>query len=405
MTQIIAACGTTQSGGHGATLLAEDHITSIARYVNSQYNEILHRHADVEGLMHYTDAIYNGELTRLELVDILSDSDELKGVRWIDSDAEIELVSTYGIHCGIATYTAYLMQSLSKICNVGIFPVNDGVPPRIDFDGVLVYQHEFGIFGDSIPVSQRAVVAWHTVLEDHPIPPYADAHIVHSPEVLDKFPEGSVHFIPHGTMVFDRNVSTWAAREALGLPQKVPIILIFGFRTPNKSYDTLLQIIEHAHRQEKDIMAIFTAAPHGAEDPSWGEHFARYQNSDYVRVLHSWLSEEEVSLYALASSIFLFNYAPEPHYSASGAMHRIIGAGKPVVCSRNSVQFRELEEDVVALKFDSVEEAAEKIVELIRSAPLYQRLKQGIIKYAERTSWDNVAKEYLKVCQIVKKRK
>ena len=403
MTQMIVAGGTNRSSGAG--VVAEGHITSIAKYVNSQYNEILHRHADVDGLKRYTDAIFNGELTRLEFVSVLEHSDERKGVRWIDSDAEIELVSTYDIHCGIATYTSYLIQALSKICNVGVFPVNDGVPPRIDFDGVLVYQHEFGIFGDSIPISRRAVVAWHTVLEDHPIPQYANAHIVHSPEVIDRFPEGTAYFIPHGTMQYDDSISIGMARERLGLPQDVPIILVFGFRTPNKSYDTLLQILEQVHKRESSAIGIFTASPHGAEDPSWGEHFAHYQNGEYVRVLHSWLSEEEVSLYAIASNILLFSYSPEPHYSASGAMHRIIGAGKPVVCSRESVQFRELKENVEALKFDSVEEAGEKIVELIRSPSLYHRLKKGALEYAERTSWDNVAKKYLDVCEIVEKKK
>lgn len=379
-------------------------VDSIEIFVKTKYLEVLQRPADLDELLHYTEAIKAGDLKREELVDILKNLDEFKhGIKRIDSDAEVVIVSTYGIQCGIATYTSYLLESLKKICTVDVLPVNDGVSGRIDFDGVLNYQHEYGIFGDRIPVSKHSVVTWHTVLRDHPVQVNVDTHIVHSEETVNEFPGGNVHVIPHGSMVFPEGINKMSSRSKLNLPQGIPIILIFGFRTPNKMYDELLQILAEVRKKEK-ILAIFTASPHGAEDARWREHFERYENSEYVLVLNRWISEDEVNLYALASDIFLFNYMPEEHYSASGALHRIIGAGKPVVCNRDAIQFNELEEDKVALKYNTKEAAAEKILELIRNTALARELQQGAKSFAERTSWDKVAKMYLDVCRGVAQR-
>ena len=169
-------------------------------------------------------------------------------------------------------------------------------------------------------------------------------------------------------------------------------------------YDDLKMILEGVNKQER-ILGIFTAAPPGAEDPAWEGYFSQYDSGTCAVMLNKWLSDNAINLYASASDIFLFNYMVEGHSSASGAMHRIIGAGKPVVCNRAAGQFSELNEDRgEALKFDDTEEAIESIVELIRNKALYNKYSAGIQSFAKKTSWPNVSKKYLEVFEGVMKR-
>ncbi len=95
---------------------------------------------------------------------------------------------------------------------------------------------------------------------------------------------------------------------------------------------------------------------------------------------------------------------PQNHFSASSAMHRIVGAGRPVICSRIN-HFSDIEEvennnmlyDGLSgdcLKFDSQEELEEKIKYALENR---EEFGGKSLDYARRTSREEMAKKHMHV--------
>src|SRR3990167_1812484 len=113
-------------------------------------------------------------------------------------------------------------------------------------------------------------------------------------------------------------------------------------------------------------------------------------NDKNVTFINRFLVENEVNLYAQASDILLFDYAAKDHFSVSGAMHRIIGAGKPVICS-DVKHFSDVEHGYDCLKFKDQKGLEKCIISAFENS---EQLSLAALECANRTSWKNVAKRH-----------
>ena len=101
-------------------------------------------------------------------------------------------------------------------------------------------------------------------------------------------------------------------------------------------------------------------------------------------------------MYALASDFLLFDYAGKDHYSVSGAMHRIIGSGRPVICS-DIRHFNDIENEKSCLKFKD-HKGLERCIRLVLENPSErERLEMEARRYAEKTSWEKVAQKHIAI--------
>lgn len=327
-------------------------------------------------------------------------------VQDIFDNSDATFVSTWGIHCGIATYTAYLMNELKKLCKVGIVSVNERnkLPDKINSTGATHLQFEYGIFGTDIPKSNNTVITWHTIMGNKEVPS-ADAHIVHSENAKRKLKTHSpVYVIPHGCYQFpETDISKKDIRKILGLPPNKFIVYVPGMRTPEKQYANLSRILTVVHKKRDNVLTVFNSSPHATETNYWRSSFEDRDYPSYTLFLNRWISEVEMTLYALASDAFLFCYVAHPYGSASGILHRIAGAGKPVICNQEATQFDVLEDGKEALKYDKLEEAAEHILTVMDNTELADGIGNNLKKYAKENSWAKVAKMHMDVYDKLKK--
>lgn len=312
----------------------------------------------------------------------------------VTHDNPIVFVSSWEVNCGIAIYTKGLVNSINKLipecCTV--HPISDRRP----ISGRLVHlQNELGIMPHppNIPdVGSKVIITWHTVplnMEER-IAEYEKnlnvvAHIVASKESARCINRSNVYSIPLGSTMFPI-IRSDHARQILGLDyiENERIGLMFGLQSPNKNYAELIQAARNT--------GIHLIISGGRHDIGWK---AAIPHTEHVTFLDRYLSEAEVSLYALASDILLFDYVPQPHYSSSSALHRLIAAGKPVICA-DIKHFSEITDKQNCLKFKNGYEL-EKCIDAALVAETNKKLGDAAREYAEETRWELIAKKHLEI--------
>lgn len=322
-------------------------------------------------------------------------ADELIG-KAENAKKSVTLVSTWKIRCGIATYTEYLAREINKL---GLCPnivsVNDGIPDNKVTGKIVHLQHEFGIMPKLIKTDSRILVTWHTVTSNIGLTigqfeknGNIAGHIVHSREIADYLKtlnrRGNIHVIDHGSKIIAQIAKEEARQllgtEMLGIKHDDKFGFVFGFQSRDKKYD---ELVAASHRL--GIKLVISGAPHECG------HTSDVAIKDNVVFLFRYLNDTEIDLWALASNILLFDYEKQKHYSVSGAMHRIIGAGRPVVCSRTN-HFTDVRENEDVLKFDGQKELEQKIEEGLGDS---QKLGKCALEYAKNSSWQNAARKHL----------
>jgi len=331
---------------------------------------------------------------------------------------KISLVSTWQEHCGIATYSLFLKEALESLAQrVSVHRYIS----QVTEPSLIHCQHEYGIFPESRFLLEMPSVAceglpkiitWHTVFKK---PQYArigselisdyvkqvddvfDAHIVHNAMAkkwLMPITKKPIYIVPHGSATWPR-IGRINAREKLGLPLDDKIIFAFGFSATTKGYDELASAV----KELKPLKLIISGAIHGSGSKENEEILERIIHSEGVQVLKRYLSEEEVNLYAEAADLLMFNYYnPREIASASGAIHRVLYSGTPIIVS-DDFRSADLQDGVHCLKFpmgdmDSLKACIEI---LLTESDLAVALGEGARQLAEATSWKRVAQRHLEI--------
>ncbi len=326
-----------------------------------------------------------------------------------DPNTKIVLVSTWDIKCGIATYTSYLLNNINNINNinkfhnneiVGIFPMNKkNSIYKIDND-IIHLQHEFGIMPYTIETDSKVIVTFHTI-HKNPKSMLASlesrfsvvGYIAHSEVIKRVLMENTykdVHLIPHGSEIIELPYKSKSLIrkelnfDKLGINDNDICAFVFGFQSANKDYNILTNACKNV-----GVKLIISNATHENDDTN--EPFTG--DGKHVICLNRFLSEIEIDMFSSACDLLIFDCMSENHYSCSGSMHRVIGSGNPVICSRVN-HFDDLIENEDCLKFEDQKELELKIKEALDKK---EEFSAKSLRYAEKTSWKTVAKQHLDV--------
>lgn len=304
---------------------------------------------------------------------------------------KIVLTSTWNINCGIATYTRYLFDNLDTIVpgSFAVNPINEGVLKYKSVGRLTHLQHEFGIVPEPPKIKGKLIVTWHTVskhteeaIEEYESNYNVVAHIVHSEYVRHSINSSrDIWAMPHGSMLIPE-MKKEDARRLLGIDIDMPIGFVFGFQSGDKNYKRLISAAKNT-----DIHLIISGAPHNVATS------INIKNDKNVTFINRFLVENEVNLYALASDVLLFDYAAKDHFSVSGAMHRVIGAGRPVICS-DVKHFSDVDHGCNCLKFKDQNGLEKCIVDAFKNS---EQLGLAARDYAQNTSWENVARRHIDI--------
>lgn len=324
--------------------------------------------------------------------------------------SHIAFVSTNVERSGIFTYTKYLADALGRL-----FPVKiHHALHEIGTSALLHTQHEFGIFPyvDEL-VSKRLegiyrVVTFHTVLEDpeallehyYKLDEAYDALIVHNylqKKFLRAYTKGEIYVIPHGSYIFEP-----APKEQAQLPgfswKWEKMVFVFGFSADSKGFDEIVAVAQ----KMPEVLFVISGAVHGIIESNSQTINAtiKAKHQSNVVLLERFLDDEAINYYLSACDCVLFNYkTPAFIASASGALHRCLAAGKPIVCPQNDNRMAELEDGIQALKFvkgdlDGMRDALEVA---LSESDLAEQVGRNARKLAWETSWDKIAKQHIEL--------
>jgi len=369
---------------------------------------------------------------------------------------KIAYVSTYlPKHCGIATYTDYLIHSIREadptaeikiVAEQGASPVKqdkfevlpswdrneDYVEPIISHTNgadIVHIQHEYSIykFDDRLPsvlqgldVNAKKVITIHCVrpaqfsergaIDENfaaKIAQLADQVIVHiesQKDILTRLgiPSEKIHIIPHGTKI--SNEDKKASRKRLGLPIDAKILLMFGFFKKHKCLHIVLEALVEILEKSKDIY-LFVAGGLAPKASQEDREYAKFVEQKIVKLgiqkniiyPNKFFPNEDVPYLFGATDIVLFPYYEEDR-SASGSFHLAIGAKRAVIASRTP-KFEELKnicDELLILPYN-VSSLAGIVTRLFEDTGFRKYVLEKIDNYRELTCWKTVAHQHLEL--------
>jgi glycosyltransferase involved in cell wall biosynthesis len=212
------------------------------------------------------------------------------------------------------------------------------------------------------------------------------AHFEKGRDIISSGTEKDVWMIPHGSKTIPcanatnmkESAREWLNFDKLGIKEGDECAFMFGFQSGNKNVNRLIDACKSV-----GIKLIISGGKHQCGFTN----ITRTQNDGMVIFLDKYLNDMETDLFALSSDILLFDY------SCSGAMHRVIGAGRPVICSRTN-HFTDVIENKQCLKFKDQAELESKIKEGLDRR---DELGKNALQYAINTSWSSAAEQHLEI--------
>ena len=369
---------------------------------------------------------------------------------------KIAFVSPYlPVHCGIATYTDYLIQGIRKIdpaleirviAEKGADPVKqerfevipcwdrneDYVRPIVasanEVDLIHI-QHEYGIFklDERLPTllrklgpnikkiitihclrpaqfSKKGVAEENFVNEIAKLADHVILHLNSQKAILERLgiPSEKLHIIPHGTE--SSNEDKEISRKRFGLPMDAKILVMLGFMKKHKCLHVILDALVEMLKERKDVY-LFVA---GSLAPS-----ASQEDIDYAKFISKKIAElgiqnnfihddrfiphEDVLHIIGVADIFMFPYVEEDR-AVSGSFHLAVGANKPVIATRIP-KFEELGDvcdELLVLPYNS-SEIARLAIRLFKDEEFSCYVMNKIKILKDKTSWEIVAKMHLEL--------
>lgn len=364
---------------------------------------------------------------------------------------KIDIMTTWNAKCGIATYSAYLAEALQneghkiRILAEKKEVLPSGYDPNFPYKEIpfvecwsrnqdfqelinlikkdrpfaVNIQHQFGLFPYEDNLTEllknlkemgiKVVLTLHDVIPYTPnmekyfesMVKFSDKIIVHN-ETCKRLMEtqwkagNKVVMIYHGTKIIDVP-SVAEARKILKLPLDKTIILSWGFIWESKGLTELIEIFAELKKDTPDLMFIHAGGLHPVF--SRGDYLKNILTKAFklgIRpkelMITGFVDEKDIGLYFGCSNIIVLNYM-RGSASASGAAHRALSSGKPIV-GTDDICIQEIP------KFEVPKMDKQSLLKGIKTVLGDSDLQKSLIKkekeMAEKTSWKNTALEYLK---------
>ena len=359
----------------------------------------------------------------------------------------IGFVSTYPpIECGIATYTSYLRDELTKQGNETFVVSSIGAAGKNVFSvytvnekgfGSLIYdtsikltpdlmhiQHEFGLYGQNnklqiielilrykltgIPV----VTTFHTVkdmatAEENLIQRImlseSSAVIVHDDSqkklLVERFGMAEkIHVVPHGV----REVSTIVdAKKKLKVEGK-KVILLCGYFRPIKRFDKIVKLMPEITRQDEN--AILVIAGKTRRIKCFGNLFQLVNKSpvkEKIIVLCGQFPQHTFDVIISAADLIVLPYEAG---AQSGIMAQCYAFHKPIVTSNLPAFKKETKKIGTGLVCETDEDYVKNIIKIFSDDQFRLSLVKNISNYIEKEAgWSKVASAHSVIYQSLVK--
>lgn len=359
----------------------------------------------------------------------------------------IALISTYGVRCGIATYSSHLVKQLSKNHEVTVFAEDyidnkqPGFQPDVQvircynrkspsdrlvrclrrnhFD-VIHIQHEYGIFRNMylqlLNITNNNLgttfMTSHTVNAldtQFTLRRCADHIIVHNEASKRHLTQecglrgDTTQVIPHGTLLLP-SISKEVSRLRLGLPTKDRIVLTHSFIERRKNLDIVMSAVAEL-QGETPTHYVHAGGLHpyaDIEEYAYAESLKMQPKAlgiePVVHIIDRFIPDDELAYYLSAADIIVvLEKTSYPELRASGIMHTIVPGS--VIVASNITEFDEFPDDTVYKVGINTEALAHAMQQVFTDPKLKHILSNNLLQYAKASSWENVAEYHIAAYQ------
>ena len=211
--------------------------------------------------------------------------------------------------------------------------------------------------------------------------------------------------IPHGTLK-ETSVSSAVAKKHLGYTVDNPLLVAFGYFEPSKNHQRLLEAFSLVRLRQPNAK-LWIGGHVRWPSPPTRRYKARIASlidqmglREHVTLWEEPVPEAEVPVLLSAADVGCFVYR-EDTYSSSGALHRMLGSGKPIVASYIP-KFHELRRIApeILVDPDSPEEIARVLIRLLEDCSFRTLIARKALQFAEDTSWPLAANTHLDVYRL-----
>jgi glycosyltransferase involved in cell wall biosynthesis len=211
-------------------------------------------------------------------------------------------------------------------------------------------------------------------------------------------PKEKVIVIPHGT---PEAVIVEKAKEKLGLSGK-KVLTFFGFLRPQKGLEPLAEATLHAKTTIPNLVLLVVGGRH-ARLPYVNSILDRY--SRHFIILTGYVPEEDLPLYFSATDAFIFPYE-DNILSASGAMYRVLGYGKPIIVT-NAPKFYECKKFNAGLivPLGDLNALVNAIISALKDDNSTHPIRRNILRFYRKRRWSRITMKFIKLykCLLVER--
>lgn len=325
---------------------------------------------------------------------------------------------------------------------VGLSPKMDQIlktPPGFD---IVHFQHEHGLFWSAMGLLEalrqlqdrqvyhniKTVITLHTIFHygswQHSglydgLRHFADAVVVHTTEgaasiAVARGAKAELVIIPHGTELGQLGNREDGLRY-LNIPQtvwnKAIFGLIFGFQGPSKNtVCTVRAFADSLSRRYQDTGVLIVAGEDG-ETGYLNEIEGAIGESGYGRHVHIHRGFTPVARVpdVLAAADFGVLNTNSWTLSASGAAHVYMRYGVPLAVADRPIYNEAIRAGAIPFTLDSnaylpTLSMVNAIGALVRDAGLRSSVGKSLREHAERSSWENVARQHVELYSRLKER-
>jgi glycosyltransferase involved in cell wall biosynthesis len=217
-------------------------------------------------------------------------------------------------------------------------------------------------------------------------------------------PANKIAVLPHGTKIVPP-LDTASCRRRLGLDERGPVVLFFGYIWLGKGLDFLLDVFARTLSKVPDAQLYVAGYTRKRSIP--GELYMTYLQARmrhlgiHRRTVMSggYLPEDLVDATYTAADVVAMPYR-QKYSSVSGVVHQAAGMGRLMLCS-DIAKFDEvaaISPDMVARPKDAQQWAA-RLTRMLTDAELAEDLRERVRTFAQQTRWDVVGKRHLALYQ------
>ncbi|MFL1895328.1 glycosyltransferase [Aquimarina sp. 2-A2] len=363
--------------------------------------------------------------------------------------------------CGIATYTADLMDAITNKFRKTFNPIRcellqngktfsnkkysfnpnqkeeySKIAKRINEDEsihLIHIQHEFGLFGGMYGnylldflenIRKPVVITFHTVLPNpndelkgvvKKLVSYASSIFVMTKlskillESTYQITPSLIETIPHGTHLIKWNDQK-ILKEKYGFSNRL-ILSTFGLMGPGKSIETALHALPKIIEYESNVLYLIIGKTHPNEIINSTDGYRKYLEwivedlklYDNVKFINRYVDLPELLELLQATDIYLFT-SKDPNQAVSGTFSYAMSCGCPIIATTIPHTKEILNRDLgFLIDIGDSNALANATIELLTDTKLRHHLSINTFQKTRSTAWENVAIRHMGVYhQLVK---